>query len=288
MKLRSAHFLILCLLVAGCAPAQSGSGSPQAWIDAPLDGSVLPLAPYEIIVHGAAPAAPAGMEITINGQAVNVAPNSSGSRLQVARYTWSPTAPGRYVIAVRTLDSSQQWSSPHTHVVTVAGEIITVTPGITVTPVITVTVSVTPTITPTITATPVTPPPAGPASINFLGASTDQFYWGTRSCGPTEVSLQVQVSDPAQIRGVLLFVKLRNKDTGAYTDWNEGTQMRAAGNGKFTLAFQSASLPQPSGNQNWLIYQFVGTGADNQSVTRTQVYSDITLTMCGRGIIPVP
>lgn len=297
MKMRNTHFLLVCLLLAACTLQQSGSGSPQAWIDAPLDGSVLPLAPYEIIVHGAAPASPSAMELTINGQAVDIESNSSGSGLKVARYKWTPMAPGRYEISVRTLDTAQHWSDPHTHIVTVVGDIITPTPVITVTvsptvtPVITVTVSptvtLTPTLTPTLTATP-TAVPAGELTISFLGASTDKFYFNDKSCGPVAVTLEVQVSDPQRVRDMFVFYKLRDMDTGHYTDWNDGTSMRSQGSGKFSLTLQSKSISPIEGRENYLIYQFVASGANNQPVARTPVYSDIVLSGCGRFIISPP
>lgn len=47
-------FLLLCLawMAAGCnlpQPAAPVAGLPQAWLDAPLDGSLLSWAPYEVV-----------------------------------------------------------------------------------------------------------------------------------------------------------------------------------------------------------------------------------------------
>ena len=109
------------------------SGLPQAWIDAPLDGSTLPLSPYEIIFHASAPGNPAAVELTINGQPAALGSVSLGQSLVTIRYPWNPEQPGVYTITARTRDNMGNWSSPHTHVVSIGGPTITVTPVITVT-----------------------------------------------------------------------------------------------------------------------------------------------------------
>lgn len=273
--------LVACSLLAACNVPLAQTDTTQAWIDAPLDGSTLPLAPYEIIFHAGAAGNPAAVELSINGQPVTLDSTILAQPLVTIRYPWNPQEPGQYTITARTEDAAGKWSAVDTHVVTIGG------PTVTVTPIITVSVSPTITLTPTLTPTPSAAVAAGPLSVTFVGASTNQFYFGGASCGPTSVTLQVQVSDPAQVAGVTLFYKLRVKPNGAYTDWNSDIDLRAQGSGKFALALDSRALSGIPADDNWFIYQFIGTSAGGKPNARTQVYGDISLTRCGGGPAPI-
>ena len=272
--------VLLASRLAACnVPVSAPSGSisigapgPHTWIDAPLDQMHIPLAPYEVVFHASDDAAIAQVGLTINDQPAGLPPAAgAGKNLVTMRFMWSPAAPGQYVLRARSQSLDGNWSG-EAQVTVWVGD---VTPTPTVTP--TGTVTVTPTTT-----------PAGDLSVSFLGASTDKFYFGDKACGPVDVMLEAQVSDTQQIRDVLLFFKLRDIDSGKYTDWNGGTDMDAAGNGRFRLVLESKSILDIAARENYLIYQFVGTGATNQSVARSPVYSDITLSGCGRFIIVPP
>lgn len=75
--MKGCRFLVLCFALVGflsaCAPTPTGQpvaavrGGPMAWIDAPLDGSTLPLAPYEIVFHCSAPSDVAWVELSVDG-----------------------------------------------------------------------------------------------------------------------------------------------------------------------------------------------------------------------------
>jgi hypothetical protein len=55
--MKRGHALLFSLFwlawIASCSPATLGS--PFVWIDAPLDGSTLPLAPYPVVAHANSP-----------------------------------------------------------------------------------------------------------------------------------------------------------------------------------------------------------------------------------------
>jgi len=65
----------LLIFNGGCGPQASSAGGPQAWIDAPLEGMQLPLAPYEIVAHADDPSGIAQFEFNVNG---NVIANTAG------------------------------------------------------------------------------------------------------------------------------------------------------------------------------------------------------------------
>ena len=290
-------FIIISLSLVGCNLPQSqgvaGPSAPTAWLDAPLDGSIIPLAPYEVIFHIADAAGVALGEVSVNGQVISSLPNPNGTETPATlRSMWTPTSPGLYTIQVRAQGSSGNWSGYASAQVTVGEltETVSPTPVITFTSTPVITFTPTPVASMTASPTPVTPSPTPPTAPGFtiLSVSTDQFYFGDSSCGPTGVTLEVQVSDAARTRDVLLFFKLQDKDSGRYTAWNDGLNMRAEGNGRFAISLPSSSITGIASRDNWLIYQFVGTGADNKAAARSPVYSDISLTGCGRFILTAP
>jgi len=86
------------------------AGNVSAWIDAPLDGSHLALAPYEVVYHGAAPAGIEKVELRINGDLVAV--QESFNPLQqifTFHFKWQPIVPGNYTLIARTQDTNGDW-----------------------------------------------------------------------------------------------------------------------------------------------------------------------------------
>ncbi len=276
MIYRKVFVLLICLLAA-CNMPQAESNLPQAWIDAPLDGSVLPLAPYEIVLHAFAPGAPAAVELTINGQSVLVPANALDNPLSVVRYGWKPPEAGRYTLSVRTRDVKGNWSNPDTHVVIIGGLTITPTLVITVTP--TSVITVTPT--PVITTTP-TPVPA--AGFSNKSLSTNTVARG--HCNPWQVTIQVDARHPAGIKVVVLFFRLENTQSGELSAWNDGLSMNIS-NGHYTRTLSGDQLGSLANfTQARVHYQFVMQPKSGEYV-RSEVYSDLYLTPCGGGITPI-
>jgi len=141
---------ILAILLTGCQSQATETPVPvaqastlQAWIDAPLDGSQLPLASYQVVYHGAAAAGIAEMELKIDGQLANVQPGNNGETFLKGNFEWQPTSPGEHVLEVRTRSLEDEWSpAAVAHVI-----ILVDTP--------TPTLTTTPTQTPIPTATPI-------------------------------------------------------------------------------------------------------------------------------------
>jgi hypothetical protein len=103
----------VALLASACSPATSAPSSEViSWIDAPLNGSTLPLAPYEIVAHGSAPDSVQTLEISINGEILGVVKNPNpGDLLFTAKLDWSPSAAGEYLIQARTETANGQSSA---------------------------------------------------------------------------------------------------------------------------------------------------------------------------------
>jgi hypothetical protein len=152
MKTKLLAVLVLALLaVSACGPAASNltgsTGETQAWVDAPLAGSHLPLSEVEIIAHAANPGGIASFDISLNGQLLAKTGPDAGSldpSLVTTHYTWLPAAPGLYLIEVTAFDKNNQ---PFTGVmvqVEVGEPTPTWTPTLTLSPTPTLTLTPTP------------------------------------------------------------------------------------------------------------------------------------------------
>jgi hypothetical protein len=127
----------------------------QAWIDAPLNNSNIPLSPYKVIFHGAGTSGVDEFELQINGIVVATIPGtpsqlngSIAETLILGEYLWTPPAPGTYLLSVRAVN--QDDFSPEDRVqVIVDGERAKEIPTTTTAPTFTPTPTLTPTQTPT-------------------------------------------------------------------------------------------------------------------------------------------
>lgn len=122
----------LVTLVAACAPqnGQPTSGpTPQVWIDAPLNGSTIPDAPYTLVFSSwVYTGFPNEFEVKINGQVeTNVEPmyqsGGGASKYVYSEYVWDPPAPGTYLIEVRA-EGLYGFGEPAQAQVFVSGELV--------------------------------------------------------------------------------------------------------------------------------------------------------------------
>jgi hypothetical protein len=156
---RSLFFLsILSLALVGTAcnlPSQAATPvGPHSWIDAPQDGSTIPLAPYKIFSHSSDLDGTSQIEFDINGALLATDPSSNtGDTLVTTEQMWTPPSPGTYEIRTRARNKAGVWGDYAVIMVTVgAGLNITPTFTISPTPVATSSSTLTPTSTQTPTA----------------------------------------------------------------------------------------------------------------------------------------
>ncbi|MCJ7735583.1 MAG: hypothetical protein MUP11_13675 [Anaerolineales bacterium] len=122
--------ILISILISACdkpVRATLPPGPNQTWIDAPLDGSTLPLLPYKLVFHGASFVGVTEFEVQVDSVVMaTVPPISSGSGGQqygtmfLGEYEWTPPAPGIYLITVRAKGNGQ-FSSPDQVQITVSG-----------------------------------------------------------------------------------------------------------------------------------------------------------------------
>jgi hypothetical protein len=262
--------ILICLLLAGCNLPEASiplgiNLPPQSWIDAPLDGSRLPLAAYPVVFHGSDPGGVAQGEFSVNGQVLaNPGNPDAGNHLVVFRVDWIPPAPGEYTLQTRARNSSGDWSD-YAAVTVFIGEP-------TITPTLTPTFTLTPT--PTLTHTTTATLAAGSVFSN-LRLSTNVFYRLDEV--PTRATFTVKVDDPAGIKLVEIYFRLRDPNTNETTSWaNES--MTSSGGGMYTYTLRNAhpALTPSSPKTMILEYQFIVTHPD-LSLTRSPLYGDVTL-----------
>jgi hypothetical protein len=129
--MKGCRVLVLCFILVGLLsacdvptptgqPVAAAQGGPAAWIDAPLNGSTLPLAPYEVVVHCNVPSGVARVELSVDGEVLlSNAPSDTTQSLVTIRQAWTPPAPGNYTLRARARDAAGVWSEYATAVVTV-------------------------------------------------------------------------------------------------------------------------------------------------------------------------
>ncbi len=276
---------LVCVAIAACTKPNPVSPTPpfnQTWIDAPLNGSTLLMTPYTIVFHAAGHLGIETFEVKINGVVIDtVAPTSTGSggsnygTLFHGESTWTPAAPGTYLISVRSKSSSGPFGSPAQEQVTVVSdlEIQAVTPPAMVTsPPIS-----TGTPTPTATFTP-TPVQVSEGVPDPEFSSSEFYYRG--SCSPKQVTIQVNIQDPS-VYSVVLFYRLKDVDSGETTAWSN-VPMNALGGGIFSRTLRSETdIPDFARFvKAYLQVQIVATAPDGSEIDRTGVFSDVMLEMC--------
>jgi hypothetical protein len=103
------HFTVivaLALIATACKTAAGGPGS-RTWIDAPRDGSTLPLGPVIVMSHTTSNGSPIEAALLVNGASVRTdnLTGEDGDLLSLSQ-VWEPQANGNYTLQVITDDGS--------------------------------------------------------------------------------------------------------------------------------------------------------------------------------------
>jgi hypothetical protein len=142
----------------------------------------------------------------------------------------------------------------------------------------------TPTKTPTKTPTPrLTPSPTEiPPSIGVPELSTRQLYYRGTSCDPSRITIRVAAEHRAGIKVVVFFHRLHEINTGKDSGWSDGLSMNTMGGDIYNLSVSGDTLIGNSGltAEARVSYQFI-IQAQNGELTRSAVYSDLSLLPCG-------
>ncbi|MCX6027434.1 MAG: hypothetical protein NTY23_14460 [Chloroflexi bacterium] len=143
-----------------------------------------------------------------------------------------------------------------------------------------------PTLPPPPTTAPTLPPTAVPSpttDVITMGApevSANTLYKGAGGCEPKEITFRIKVTNPAQVKNVILFLRTQDKSTASKTDWDEGTALNPGNEGSYSKTFHSSGIPTYGSFGNaWLYYQFVVTDKQNKLI-RGRVFTDVSFLAC--------
>ena len=159
----------------GASPsAVQTDGRSMAWLDAPLDGSVIVLGPVDVTAHAASPDGVASLELVANGvdpaqesaqDSAAVSSAAGGSNFEVAVFEWEPPGLGVFDLVVTGVENDgDRTASTSARVEIVeppASTTSTTTPATTTT---TTTPTTTTTVPATTTAPATTVPPTVPST----------------------------------------------------------------------------------------------------------------------------
>jgi hypothetical protein len=137
--------------------------------------------------------------------------------------------------------------------------------------------------TPSPTGTPAAPNPLTPTyqmdGFTAIQLSTNVIY--EKGCAPEEVQFTAQVTSPANVAFVVLFVRFKSSVTGAVSEWTSIT-MENRGAGTFTHTLKAENMKGYGLYKNPTIqYQLVPTDLSRNILGRTQIFDGLlSLRVC--------
>lgn len=131
MKKQSLIYLFLLIsfgtACAGIAtpPENQLAFGPSTWIDAPLDGSTIPLAEFTVISHASDADGISAFELSVNGQVISVdlvEANQQALAIAHISQAWLPPVPGTYLLGMRAANTNGEYGPIAFAKVSVGGE----------------------------------------------------------------------------------------------------------------------------------------------------------------------
>jgi len=264
--------MLMVMFLSSCnptTPTPETVAGPSAWIDKPLNNTVLALAPVEILFHAGSNTPITAIVLEINDHVIFE--ESSGlpaEALVSSSFIWKPDAEGEYLLKARALDSSGVWSENAEALLRIGLD-----------PTRTASPTATSTGTPTTTLTPT---PDLNRLLAGLWVDPHQVYNGT--CGQNRISFYAQVTTPLEVKYLYLFVRLQDAASGEQTTWNEGFSMNPSNStdGAYSYTLPVSAIPNNDAFNSALIqYQLVGAAGNGDIIGRSSTFSDIALAKCG-------
>jgi len=110
--------------------------------------------------------------------------------------------------------------------------------------------------------------------------SGNEIYWGI--CKPGTVKITAEVTDPAAVYNVVIFVRLQDGESTDTTPWSKGAAMDDRGEGIFSYDLDADTIAEKNSyRRSWVLYQLVATDRPGNIIGRTRVYrNSLTLRPC--------
>lgn len=129
----------------------------------------------------------------------------------------------------------------------------------------------------------VCPQPNTPMDVRFKNYSydTDIFYYGSGTCGETEVVISTDVTRREKVEYVILFTRFKDMDSDAMTNWDRGSTMRVIDEDTHRITLRAEDLSNYDAyDRARMSYQFIATDKDDKITGRSLVFDDIILQRC--------
>jgi hypothetical protein len=129
----------------------------------------------------------------------------------------------------------------------------------------------------------VCPQPNTPEEVRFKNYSTDTdiFYFGSGTCGESEVVISTDVTRQEKVEYVILFTRFKDLDSDAMTNWDRGSTMRVIDENTHRITLRAEDLANfDEYERARMSYQFIATDKDDKITGRSLVFDDIILQRC--------
>jgi hypothetical protein len=277
--LKKLNFLSILLIIlgafmlAGCGPDETPEAVSQVdtrvWIDKPVTNTIHPLAPVEIIFHGASGQDISSFQLLVDDAVIQedtpvVYDQAPFDKLDTFLTTWVPSEPGDYILKIRIQSGGDELAESLPVQLTI-GESFQPFPTRTTTP------------TPTATTT------VQPGTVfSEPNVSTELFYYRFSDCAdrsPNTVTISVNAYDPAGIVNVELYFRIKHKISYEMSEW-QSVVMQPDGNGGYSYTLDANQLPIFVGNkESWLHFQLIANNSDGV-ITSSPVYFNVSVKGC--------
>lgn len=270
--------LVLFLILSACEISFGGGSSGgsnvalSTIIESPAQGAQFNMEPIAIQYKATAPDGVAVVELTIDGYVINTYNTPDQSQQVVAlQYSWTPTMTGSHIIRVRAQDAKGNWSSYSDVMVSVAEQQQAQQQDAQQ-------VQSTNTAAPTVA--PATGTPSTPYIYN-VDHDVNKFYYKNNSCGPTKITISLQVSDPDKVWSVVIFTRFLDKEGEGQSKWDSGHAMSPKSDGVYSITLDSSKITNYDTYDYAVFrYQFVATDKDRNEVARSEVFEDVEYSIC--------
>jgi|GEM_PF-969142 hypothetical protein len=280
--IRSIGAASLMVIISACAlfgNTQSGSEDEfHVGIDSPAPGESIPKGPIEIVYFGSSSAGISKVELSINNEVVQNIDSGGAQNISVLKYLWTPTQAGNYFIRVRAQNKQGVWSAiEEVNVNVVESTLPTLAPSLTPQP--TSAGQTAATSQPTLANKPeITPEPA---IIYDVDTDVFSFYYGEDDCGPNEITITARVTEPDEVKGLIIFTRFADQESFEMSSWDSGQAMTQKSDETFIITLKANELDNYNKYEfATLFYQIVATDTGNDEIDRTVVFKDAHLEIC--------
>ncbi|MFA5125196.1 MAG: hypothetical protein WC473_05260 [Patescibacteria group bacterium] len=297
----------------------NSNDTPDAWIDAPLNNSTLPMSEQTIIYHVGNPKALKEVQLKVDDQLL-VSHKGFKTSLDSFSDIWLPETEGEHVLAVYGKRGSNwiEYASATVNILLLKDQTIPNVPSTTQSEktaekLITdnqLTEAPANNVAPGNSSQPAgstsqpgssqeTPPVVDqplvdtstirltPPVFSNVSADPSTFYYRGDGCGSKQIKLSANIFSSSVITGAKVYFRLKNKETGATTAWSSLALLHD-GNWFKTLNSETDIPGFTSYPRAWLEFYFTAQNADKLSATSQQYTTLATLSICNESATTIP